>query len=256
MNDKFCILLTSQNCGHCQHYRGDGILNSNQAYMHPEFLKKVIAPYKDIRLNFLNIHYHDMQNASNAGIKDISKTYMVGNNIFQEKFYPSEDRSKTYVDLRTFDDTTSKTKLEFSKREIIKDGKSVEWLGVVRDKISPMLPNYTYVFPGFLLVSRKNWQKTFDGKTQLLALLNIGWTVETENGEIMLEKNGDSLRERNENIFQMIDQYIVKKVEMKPHKSFKKDDEDKKAPSSDTPEVEKKKSVTFSDQVIQVSYDD
>ena len=32
MNDKFCILLTANDCGHCQHFRGDGIINSNPSY--------------------------------------------------------------------------------------------------------------------------------------------------------------------------------------------------------------------------------
>lgn len=256
-SDKFCILLTAQNCGHCHHYRGDGIINSNQAYMHPEFMKKVITPYKDVNLNFLNVHYYDMQNTSNAGIKDISKTYIIKEKIFQERFYPSSDRNKTYVDLRTHNLKTNKTKKEFTKREITKDGKSIEWLAVIKDKISPMLPNYTYVFPGFLLIDKNNWRQTFDGKSQLLAFLNIGWTIETENGEIMLEKNGDSLRERNQNIFEMIDQYVVKNVEMKPHKTFKKNTEDKKdKPEKDKKPSKEKKKISFSDQVVQVSYDD
>lgn len=249
--DKFCILLTAQNCGHCQHYRGDGILNSNQAYMHPEFLKKVIAPYKDVRLNFLNVHYYDMQNTSNEGIKDISKTYMINNKIFQERFYPADDRKKTYVDLRTFDTNTSKMQLEFSKKEITKNNQSIEWFVVLKDKVSPMLQNYTYVFPGFLLVSKNNWRETFDGKTQLMAYLNIGWTIETENGEIMLEKNGQTLNERNQNIFEMIDQYVIKKMEMKPHKSFKNE----KVNKSKDKEKEKVKN-TNSAKIVQISYDD
>lgn len=263
-SDKFCILLTAQNCGHCQHYRGDGILNSNQAYMHPEFLKKVIAPYKDIRMKMLNIHYYDMNNSVNSGIMEISTTYMLKNNIVQERFFTSKDRKQTFVELRTFNTKTNKTKLNISKREIMKDNKPVEWLALLKDKISPKLSNYTYAFPGFLLTDKNNWRNTFNGKSELVAYLNMGWTIETENGEVMLEKNGATLSERGENIMQMIDKYVVHNTEIKPHKSFLKNDdkadkEDKKNNLNKNTKDSKSKEVRFSDQVVQVvqvSYDD
>lgn len=263
--NKFCILLTAQNCGHCHHYRGDGIINSNQAYMHPEFIKKIISPYKDIKLSLLNIHYYDMSNTSNNGIKDISKTYILKNNIVQEIFYPSQDRNKTHVDLRTFDTKKNQVKLRFSKKEILKNNNSVEWLKFIGDKISPMLINYTYVFPGFLLVDKNNWTQTFDKKTQLLAFLNIGWTIETKDGKIMLEKNEKSLRERSEDIFQMIEKYVINNTKMVPHKSEKSEKIEEVKDTKETKDTKKEKKIKEVKEVkdtkkekkiVQVSYDD
>ena len=57
MKEIVCTLLTSEGCGHCSHFRGNGILGNKKQFNTYDFLNKHLKPNgitKDI--TFLNIH--------------------------------------------------------------------------------------------------------------------------------------------------------------------------------------------------------
>lgn len=256
---KFCILMTANDCGHCRNFRGDGIINSNQSYMHPDFLIKIIAPYKDIRLSLFNINYNSMNNSNLNTIKDITKTYLSDkrDSIVQERF-TYDEKNNAYLEVRSFNNNSKKLSLVIAKKDILKNGNQVSWFDFLKDKISPKLENYVYYFPSFALADKDNWKNSFNNG-QLLMYLDVGYTIKQKTGEIMYKKNDPNMKNRSENIMQMIDAYVVKNVEMKPHEDLTLS----KEPNIQKPEKvevkkekEPKKKVKFDNRIIQIQYED
>ena len=215
MTDKFSILLTCPPCQHCKTNLGNIILNNGKPFMKPKFLMKIIAPKKRIRLVFIIINYYSM---AGDRIKDISKIYYIDNRdcIVQEKYIEEENKTVS-LEFRTYNITRKYDELVF-KTEVMKNGNKITWLDFINDKISPKLENYIYYFPAFGVIDIKSWKDSIDDtRKQLLVYLNMGYTIETIKGEIMLDKTTKTLNLRDENILQMIDKYVVKKFEMKPY---------------------------------------
>ena len=89
MTNYICLLLTSNGCGHCSAFRGDGLINNGKAYMKPEYMKTLftqVATGSNVHL--LNIHYENMSGKANF-ISDISKFTYTKKGILQHLFFLS-----------------------------------------------------------------------------------------------------------------------------------------------------------------------
>jgi len=222
------ILVTADNCGHCTHSRGDGLITSKKPLVSPSYIKKLIGQGTEM----LNIHYHQMMATKNS-IKDISRFYIKNKILYQERYNNFQDhlRLEVYQEqkngiIRVFNDF------------VLDKGKKVNWKRFTSERIPIKILNYIFFFPCFIVVNKDNWKKTLiEPKEELMALTNAGYTFKDKFGNLGLRKTQQSIYGRNVDILNLLEDLKTNKVEFKPHQN---DQEEKK-------EEKKEKEIKMAD---------
>ena len=211
MSNYICLLLTSNGCGHCTAFRGDGIINNGKAYMNPDYIKLLFTQAsRGHKINIFNIHYDDMS-GQNKFISDISKFVYTKKGILQQRYFRFENKSR----LRTI--LASSKNKELGVRDVLNKGNKVDWIDLVRDKIPDQIQNYTYYFPCFLMIETEEWNKALKDKDYpLAALTNAGFTI-SEDNVIKLDRNPATLNTRNVDIKEMIREVTDGTIKIEPH---------------------------------------
>lgn len=199
MKSYICLLLTSNGCGHCAAFRGDGLINNGKAYMKKEYISSLFDEAKNVKLNLLNIHYENMSGQPQF-ISDISKFSMTKRGVMQQRYFRYENKAR----LRSI--VAKHKRRELGVDDVLSEGKKVDWLTFVREKIPDQIKNYTYYFPCFLMVETEDWKKALKSPSYpLYALPNAGKVIK-ENNIIKLDRNPASLNSRNMDVKRMINQ--------------------------------------------------
>ena len=171
MKSYTCLLLTSNGCGHCSAFRGDGLINNGRAYMKYDYINSLFGNSKNVKLNLLNIHYENMSGQSQF-ISDISKFTKTSRGIVQERFFKYENKAR----IRVIHSKGAKNK-EMGVKDVLKDNEKVEWSTMIREKLPDQIKNYIYYFPCFLVMETDEWNKALNNSQYpLVALPNAGKT--------------------------------------------------------------------------------
>lgn len=198
MKSYTCLLLTSNGCGHCIAFRGDGLINNGKAYMKYEYINSLFENAKNVKLNLMNVHYENMSGQAQF-ISDISKFTKSSKGITQERFFKYENKSR----VRVINSRGVKNK-EIAIKDVMKDNHKVDWLTMVREKLPDQIKNYVYYFPCFLVMETEGWKKALsDPNYPLVALPNAG-KIMKEKGIVKLDRSGESLNSRNIEIRQLL----------------------------------------------------
>ena len=190
MKDVLFVALTSEGCGHCSHMRGDGNLGNGKQFNTYHFLNQHIDPEDDGKgITGLNIHFRDM-GGRHQTITDIIKYKKDGKNqILYEKYH--QENGMTHVKVMKID-SSEKTKNVANHRVKI-DGKEVVWLDFLDRKVPVKIENYTYFYPCFVVFKKDEWKRGGN----ILGLTNAGHTIREKSGDYAIEKNPQSLQQRN-----------------------------------------------------------
>lgn len=196
------VMLTARGCGHCEFFRGNGELNNGKEFMENHY----ILPILKKKIKIYNIHYNSM-NGINTDIISISKIEKVDNGIEQNIFY-IKDNSLHH----------KKIVLKNSLDVVFDENKNINWIEFVKNKIPLTLQNYTYYFPCFGMFKVDNWDKSIKHKEQLMGILNLGFTVIDNTGNIFLYKDGKFLEKRKLSNDQLIDKVLSGDIKFEPLK--------------------------------------
>jgi len=190
MSDFVLVILTSEGCGHCSQFRGNGIIGNGRQMHQYSFLESHIDPLKkNSNINIINIHFGSMSGNHNQ-IQVVSKFTKKGNYILQERYFP--ENGKTHVNVLTVDSKEKSKVLEKSKKVLI-DNKDISWLEFLTKKIPVNIDKYSFFYPCFVIFKKDNWK---EGKN-ILGIPNAGFVIRDRQGNYGLEKNGQSLQQRN-----------------------------------------------------------
>ena len=237
MTNYICLLLTSNGCGHCSAFRGDGLINNGKAYMKPEYMKTLftqVATGSNVHL--LNIHYENMSGKANF-ISDISKFTYTKKGILQQRYF----RYENYTRLRSI--LAFKNNKELSVKNVLDNDKKVNWKDFIKNKIPEQIENYTYYYPCFMMIKTSDWNKALKDKNYPMpALTNAGNTIE-EGGVMKLDRNPATFSKRNVDIKALIRQVTNGETKIEPVE--KKEEV-----------VEKKSRSVINSRFVIKSYDD
>jgi len=190
MRDILFVALTSEGCGHCSHMRGDGTLGNGKQFNTYKFLNQHVDPEEDGKgITCLNIHFRDM-GGRHQTINEIVKYKKSGKNeIIYEKYY--QENGMTHVDVMRID-SSEKVRKIISKRVKI-EGKDIIWLDFLDRKVPKKIENYTYFYPCFVIFKKEEWKQGGN----ILGLTNAGYTIREKSGDYAIEKNPQTLQQRN-----------------------------------------------------------
>lgn len=198
------VMLTARGCGHCDYFRGDGVLNNGKHFMSKEYLKSIL----DKNVKLYNIHYSSM-NGLNSDIVMISKIEKHGDTIEQNLFYKNTSNKLTHTKNVWSNDSVKKL---FSKNE------DMHWNQFIRSKVPINLQGYVFYFPCFAMFKIEDWNKATTGNIQLTGILNLGYTVIDNVGSIYLYKDNRYLDKRKMTTDQLIDNVLSGKIKCEPIK--------------------------------------
>ena len=198
------VMLTARGCGHCDYFRGDGVLNNGKHFMSKEYLKSIL----DKNLKLYNIHYSSM-NGLNSDIVMISKIEKHGDTIEQNLFYKNTSNKLTHTKNVWSNNSVKKL---FSKNE------DMHWNQFIRSKVPINLQGYVFYFPCFGIFKIEDWNKATEGNIQLTGILNLGYTVIDNVGSIYLYKDNRYLHKRKMTTEQLIDNVLSGKIKCEPIK--------------------------------------
>lgn len=243
--DLMVVFFTAENCGHCVHSRGEGILNTkDKVLVSSNFINKII---KD-NMNLINIHYHNMNAATKNSIKNVSNFYVKDKIMYQEKYESFQDHLRNEVYKET-ENSTVRIFNDFIK----KDKQKVEWKKFINDRIPTKILNYVFFFPCYLVLKKSNWLKCLnDPKEELLALTNAGFTHKDKYGNIGLEKTQQSIYGRNVDIIKLVDDIVNGKIEIKIHKEENKENKKENKEEKEIPMID---FIEYKDVIIK-GYED
>ena len=190
MTDFFITLLTSENCGHCHQFRGDGFINNGKKYMDAKFIKNFLS-HDNKTTSLINIHYSTMNGDLNS-VANISKIYLENNLLVQERFYEFENKTRVTVLKQT------RKGIKKIVSDFINDNNNpVLWKEFISSKIPKNIVYYSFFFPCFLIIKKSNWKESLTNNTALMAIINAGKTIRDEEGNIGIHKDAKSLYSRN-----------------------------------------------------------
>lgn len=246
MKDIVCTLLTSEGCGHCSHFRGDGVLGNKKNFTSYDFINKHLKPNgikKDIV--FLNIHFGSMNGQHNQ-IAAIAKYSREKDSIKQELYY--FDQGNSVVSVMTID-SKEKVKVLIKKQLVKINNKSIQWLDFLNLKVPKNIERYTFFYPCFIVFEKDDWNK----KENILGIPNAGIVVKNPVGVYEIDKNGQTIQERNVPSQQLISDAFLGKIKFEPHRNNFSGEEEKKA--EEVKEVKEEKKVEEVKFIIK-GYDD
>jgi hypothetical protein len=213
MSDLVLVILTSEGCGHCSQFRGNGVIGNGKPMHQYSFLESHINPLKkDSKLNIINIHFGSMSGNHNQ-IQVISKFTKKGKFIHQERYF--SENGKTCVSVLTVSDKEKNQVLE-KKKDVVVEGNKINWIDFLTRKIPVNIQNYSFFYPCFILFKKEDWKT---GKN-ILGIPNAGFVVRNKDGTYGLEKSGQSLQQRNLLPQKMIIEAIKGELKFEPMKDF------------------------------------
>ena len=203
MEDFICVVLTAHGCGHCSHFRGNGIIENGKSFTKHSFIESITK-----HCTFLNIHYKNMSGKTSL-IDSVSKFTSIGNNNILQEIYGSKNE-ESYVSLVVSDKKKPKT---VGVEPVKENNQIVPWSKFLEKKIPSKLSNYTYFYPCFLFVSKKNWNRGLENK-EFYAITNAGIVKKFPDGTIGLEKTSQSINSRNVQFDTLLKDLVNKKVDL------------------------------------------
>ena len=213
MSDLVLVVLTSEGCGHCSQFRGNGVFGNGKPMHQYSFLDSHIDPLKkNSNMSIINIHYGSMSGNHNQ-IQVVSKFTKRGDFIHQERYFP--ENGKTFVSVLTVD-KKEKNKVLEKKKLVAIDGNDIGWLDFLNRKIPVNIQNYSFFYPCFILFRKSDWK---EGKN-ILGIPNAGFVIRDQKGEYGIEKNGQSLQQRNILPQKMIMEALEGKLKFEPMKDL------------------------------------
>lgn len=187
MTDIILTLLTSEGCGHCHQLRGDGELGNGKQFTNYSFVKSHLDPLENGKsITILNIHFSSMSGKHNQ-IAEISKVYLKGGIICQEKYYSKSDGT-VVVKINSMDKKNNKKNIGEKPASV-----DMKWQEFIKKKVPRNIENYTYYFPCFIVFRKSDWKKSGN----ILGITNAGFTQRDSQGIFRIEKVGNSLSERS-----------------------------------------------------------
>lgn len=196
------IMLTATGCGHCEYFRGNGELKNGKQFMEKDYIMNII----NYNLKLYNIHYSTM-NGLNSDILSISKIEKVENRLEQNIFY---NHNNTLYHKKIVLDKTPV--IEFNKN------KQIIWNDFIVKKVPITLQGYSYYFPCFGMFKVENWEKSIIHEEQLMGILNLGFTVIDNTGNIFLYKDGKYLEKRKLSTNDLISKVLKGDIKFEPLK--------------------------------------
>lgn len=214
------VMKTARGCGHCEYLRGNGIINNGKQLMSEAYVSGVLN--KGIK--FYNIHYSSM-NGLNSEISSVSKMERNGDAIEQNIYFRNSSNKLSHTKYRLLN---SKEQKLFTKTD-----ENLHWNVFVREKIPMNLQGYVFYFPCFGMFKTDNWNECTKKNEQLMGILNLGYTVIDNIGNIYLHKDNKYLEKRKLSTNQLIDDVLSEKIKFEPVKlrdlmNGVLDDDDKK----------------------------
>ena len=234
MKDIILTVLTSEGCGHCHHLRGDGELGNGKQFMTYEHIKSHIQPIEGGKMARLwNIHFQQMSGKLEV-IESISKIYMENGVIYQEKYF--NEGGKVRVKISVLGVNNNRKELSIKDADV-KEG----WLDFVKSKVPRGIENYTFYFPCFIVFDYEDWKKG----ENILGITNAGFTMRDAQGVHMLEKNGQTIQQRNVPASKLVTEAISGVLQFVPHKDLFQEEKPPPVenPSAEKPREEKPPSV-------------
>lgn len=190
MSDFVLVILTSEGCGHCSQFRGNGVLGNQKALNTYSFLESHIDPLKNnSKITVINIHFGSMS-GNHSQIQVVSKFTKTGSYVQQERYYA--ENGKTFVNVLSIDRKEKPRVLKKSQLVLV-DKKEIGWLDFLQQKVPKNIERYTFFYPCFVLFRKDDWKKGGN----VLGLTNAGFVIRDPSGNYGLEKNGQSLQQRN-----------------------------------------------------------
>ena len=206
MKEIVCTLLTSEGCGHCSHFRGNGILGNKKQFNTYDFLNKHLKPNGITNdITFLNIHFGSM-NGSHSQIAGISKYTRIKKNAIQQELYYL-DQHTTVVSV-TGIDSSEKAKI-ITKQQVVKiNNNKISWSDFLDEKIPKNIEKYTFFYPCFIVFEKQDWVK----KGNILGLPNAGIVIRNSQGDYEIDKNGQTIQQRNVPSQQLITGAVTEQI--------------------------------------------
>ena len=203
MTDYMLVLLTAHGCGHCEFFRGSGIIENGKHFMSRTYLENILN--KNVK--FYNIHYSSM-NGFNTDIISVSKIEKINNNIEQNIFYKNKKQTVSH----------SKKILDKSVKNVIDKEDNMKWSDFIKQKIPINLQGYVFYFPCFGMFKIKNWNDCIKNNEQLIGILNLGYTVIDNRGHVYLYKDNKYLDKRKLTTDELIDKVVSGEIKIEPVK--------------------------------------
>jgi len=190
------LYLTSQDCGVCQTFRGDGILGNGKEYM--EFDKLYNLLYDGV--TFLNIHSR-IRDGKLSSITDISKFWFyvptkeerkngMNEKIIQEKCFKFEDKVRVLVLEQECENPLKEPPYETKKPKAIEtytltkndSDQFVNWDEWITSQIPKKLENFTGIYVPQVIVAKKNdWIKSLKDGSSFHAMADRSKIVKNGN---------------------------------------------------------------------------
>ena len=213
MSDFVLVILTSEGCGHCSQFRGNGVLGNQKALNSYSFLESHIDPLKNnSKITIINIHFSSMS-GNHSQIQVVSKFIRSGNYVHQERYYA--ENGKTFVNVLAIDKKEKPRVLKKSQAVLI-DKKEISWLDFIQQKVPKNIERYTFFYPCFVLFRKEDWKKGGN----ILGLTNAGFVIRDPSGNYGLEKNGQSLQQRNVLPQKLIISALKGEIKFEPNKDL------------------------------------
>lgn len=190
MSDLVLVVLTSEGCGHCAQFRGNGVLGNKSAMNTYSFLESHSDPLKKkSNIPIINIHFASMS-GTHSQIQVVSKFTLKENYVQQERYY--SENGKTFVNVLLID-KNEKPRVVKKSQQVLINGEEVQWFDFLNQRVPKNIERYSFFYPCFILFKKDNWKE----KNNILGMTNAGFTIRDPSGNYGLEKNGQSLQQRN-----------------------------------------------------------
>jgi len=193
------VIVTAENCGHCNKMRGDGRLLSSTAinrekthptlpggnYFDEVFMIKLITGNSKqipapIKYRIYNIHMNDFNNP-NSGVKSISFFTLSPDKpgAVIERIFSKGENEKTNIE----------TLIVGSLKNIKEETKSeIKWIDTVNSYIPKEIVNYILFYPQSAVFSAKSWDMAIKGEKSLYGFVNGLKTKDTAPYSVIREK--------------------------------------------------------------------
>jgi type III secretory pathway component EscV len=194
MSEEYLLFfLTSEDCGVCQHFRGNGIIGNEKEYMKYDKIRNIL----DKGVTFFNIH-SSIRNGKNSNIIDISKfslrEHKGETKIIQEKCYKYQDKTRVLILEMGKDKKTIATDTITVRED--KGEKEIAWIDYVKRHIPQKLENFTGLYVPEILVTTKNsWINSMEKSLPLLAIPDRSYVVK-RNSDYFISKNPKDVHQR------------------------------------------------------------
>ena len=234
MSEFVLAILTSEGCGHCSQFRGNGVLGNEKALNSYSFLESHIDPLKkNSKITIINIHFGSMS-GNHSQIQVVSKFTRTGNYVQQERYYA--ENGNTFVNVLVIDNK-EKPRVLKKKQSVLIDNKEISWTEFIQKKIPKNIERYTFFYPCFVLFRKDDWKKGGN----ILGLTNAGFVIRDPSGTYGLEKNGQSLQQRNLLPQKLIIGVLKGEINFQPNKDFYVEPKVEEVEEIKVEEVEEKK---------------